>query len=459
MKVTAERVPDSQVVLEIEVEPERVERSLDQAYKRLANRARIPGFRPGKAPRHLIERTYGQEVLMQEALDKLIPEVYKEAVAEQELDPIDVPNVEVETLDPVKFKATVAVRPTVDLGDYKNSIKIEKAAQGVTDAEVDEEVETWRKRMATWEPAERTLALGDLIQADVELVVDGKPLVKQEDAEFLFREELEPVLPGLVAGMEGMSGGETREFTSTLPEDFRDVELRGVEGSYKVNLKSIKEQKLPEVDDDFAKAAGEGFDDVAAFRAWVREGLQTAKDEEEQSRVEQEALAALVESATIEYPQVLVNHEVDHLLQEQVGNGGDRNDLARQLAAIGKSEEELRDELRPAATDRIKRSVVLNEFARREEIAVSDSDVEEEIARVARGNENLIKAFSSPQLREQISRNLLTKKTLARLAEIAAVEGAAPAPKKRAAKQEATEEGEPKKATRTRKKPSAGEES
>ena len=187
MKVTTERVPDSQVVLEIEVEPERVERSLDQAYKRLANRARIPGFRPGKAPRHLIERTYGQEVLMQEALDKLIPEVYKEAVAEQDIDPIDVPNVEVETLDPVKFKATVAVRPTVDLGDYKDNLKVAKSTQAVTDDEVDAEVEEWRKRMATWEPAERKLALGDLIQADVELTVDGRPLVKQEDAEFLFR--------------------------------------------------------------------------------------------------------------------------------------------------------------------------------------------------------------------------------------------------------------------------------
>lgn len=456
MKVTTERVPDSQVVLEIEVEPERVERSLDQAYKRLANRARIPGFRPGKAPRHLIERTYGQEVLMQEALDKLIPEVYKEAVAEQDIDPIDVPNVEVETLDPVKFKATVAVRPTVDLGDYKDSIKVEKSAQAVTDDEVDAEVEVWRKRMATWEPVERTLALGDLIQANVELTVDGKPLVKQEDAEFLFREELEPALPGIVAGMVGMSAGETREFSSTLPDDFRDVELRGVEGTYTVNLKSIKEQKLPDVDDEFAKGAGDGFDDVAAFRAWVREGLQTQKDEEEQSRVEQEALVALVESAKIEYPQVLVEHEVGHLLQERVG-GGDRNDLTRQLAAIGKSEEELREELRPAAIDRIKRSVVLNEFARLEDIEVIDGDVEEEISRIARGNENLMKAFGAPQLRDQISRNLLTKKTLARLAEIAAVEG--PAPKKRATKRETAEESEPKKPARSRKKPATGDES
>jgi trigger factor len=460
VKVTTERAPDSQVVLEIEVEPERVERSLDQAYRRLANRARIPGFRPGKAPRQLIERTLGHEALMQEALDKLVPEVYKEAVAESDIDPIAVPDLEVKTLDPVVIKATVPVRPTVDLGDYR-AIRVEREPVEVSDEAIDAEVEVWRRRMATWEPVERGVAKGDLVRADVEMSVDDRPLIKQDDAEFLVRDELEAALPGIMSGLEGMQRDESKSFTTSLPDDFRDPALRGLEAVHTVAIKEIKEQKLPELDEDFARSAGEGFDSVVAFREWVAEGLRRQAEEAEAGRLQQAALDALVEAASMEYPQVLVDHEVTHLLRDRVGGNGDGRAMEQFLAQIGKSEDEVRDELTPVAVERVKRSLVMDAFAKHEAVGVEDEEVEAEIDRVARDSEQLRTAFSSGALRDQLSHSLRTRKTLERLAEITASDpgdGAKAAARKDEPKAPAEAEAPaaPKPA-RSRKKTSTGD--
>ena len=468
MKVTAERVPDSQVVLEIEVEPERVERSLDQAYRRLANKARIPGFRPGKAPRQIIERTLGHEALMQEALDKLVPEAYREAVTESAIEPIDQPDFEVKTLDPVVFTAKVAVRPTVDLGDYR-SIRVTREPVSVPAGAVDEEIEVWRRRMAVWEPVERGLTKGDLVRADIDMSVDGKSVVTQDDAEFLFRDEIEPAMPGLIAGIEGATKGETKSFASALPDDFRDPALRGVEAMYTVAVKEIKEQKLPELDADFAKSAGEGFESVAAFRAWVAEGLDRQANEAAQAKVEEAALEALVQLASMEYPQVLIDHEIGHLVRDQVGGDGDQRAMEQYLARIGRSVEQVKSDFAPAAIERVKRSLVMNEFAKVENIDVTDEDVVGEIDRIAARSEQLRNALNTPQFQEQLRRNLLTKKTLGRLGELTAVDGAAAPAKTPRTKKSATATlpavddptGSPdeKKPARSRKKTAPGDAS
>ncbi len=423
MKVTAEHVPDSQVVLEIEVESERVERSIEQAYRRLASRTNIPGFRPGKAPRHLVERTLGHELLMQEALDKLVPEVYQEAVTESAIDPIARPELEITNLDPVRVKATVSVRPTVNLGAYKD-IRVSRQPVAVSDEAIDAEVEVWRRRVAAWEPVDRGLQIGDLVRADLDMVVDGKSLVKEEDTEFLLRDELSRPMPGLVDGLIGAQRGEERSFATTLPQDFRDPALAGVEATYTAKVRELKELKLPELDDDFARTVGEGFEDLAAFRAWVGEGLKKDLEQAEQDRVETAALDETVKGATIEFPQVMVDHEVEHILREQVGPQADARAMERYLTQIGRSEEEVRADITPIATERVKRSLVLSELAKTEEVVADDAEIEEEIERIARGSDELRKAFNTPQFREQIGRSLVTRKTLGRLAELVAVDDA-----------------------------------
>ncbi|MGH2633228.1 MAG: trigger factor, partial [Tepidiformaceae bacterium] len=161
MKVTLERLPESRVQLDIEVEPERVAKSLDAAYRRLASKARVPGFRPGKAPRNLTERYIGQDRLMNEAIDKLLPDVYNEALESEDVDAIAQPELQKVDLDPMRFTLTVAVRPTVELGDY-HAIRVDAEPVEVTDEMVNEQLELIRKRYATQVPVERPVQWGDI---------------------------------------------------------------------------------------------------------------------------------------------------------------------------------------------------------------------------------------------------------------------------------------------------------
>ncbi|MYK26093.1 MAG: trigger factor, partial [Dehalococcoidia bacterium] len=186
MKVTLERLPESRVQLEIEVEPDRLERSLDAAYKRLVPTLRIPGFRPGKAPRRIVEQMVGRDRLLSEALDALVPAVYTEALESEEVDPVDQPELEILETEPVRFKATVPVRPTVTLGDYE-SIRIAPEPVEVTDEMFDEQMEMIRRRFATIAPVERGAEWDDILTADIQGTVEGAPFVQAEDVEFPLR--------------------------------------------------------------------------------------------------------------------------------------------------------------------------------------------------------------------------------------------------------------------------------
>lgn len=168
MKVTTQRLPESQVLLEIEVDPDQMQRSLDKAYRRLVQRIEVPGFRKGKTPRDMLERHVGRDRLVREANEILIPEVYDQAIEEQDIHAIAQPSIELVEIEPLSFKATVAVRPTVDLGDYK-SIRAEKDAVEVPEEDITAALDDLRRRYAVHEPVERPVETGDIVRADVRI--------------------------------------------------------------------------------------------------------------------------------------------------------------------------------------------------------------------------------------------------------------------------------------------------
>jgi trigger factor len=450
MKVTAQRLPESQVVLEIEVDPERVQQSLDKAYRRLAPRTRVPGFRPGKAPRAMVERYLGQGALLREALDHLVPEVYQEAAKEQGIEPIDTPDFEITSIEPVAFKATVPVRPTVDLGDY-HAIRIEREPVEVTDEQVQENLEELRKRYVHWEPVDRPVQAGDMLLADiVGTTEDGEEFVRQEEVEFKVEPDVPTIIPGLIEGILGMRAGETRDFDIDIPEDFHDKKLAGKKAHYRVTAHEVKEEKLPDLNDEFAQRVGEGFATLSLLRERVRSELQKQAAEAAHRRDQDRALDALVAQANVEFPPVLVDREVERLLREQTGPVTSAQDLERRLQRVGLSEEELRAQLRPEAEEKVRRSLVLTEFAERENIEVTPEDIEAEIDRMTEGTseeqaQQIKMIFGTENGREVIRRSLYTRKALDRLLEIAAPEAtsAGQAPRKsprRAPRSVATEE-------------------
>jgi trigger factor len=265
LKVSAERLPQSQVALEIEVDPERVERSLEQAYRRLAQRTRVPGFRPGKAPRAMLERYLGRDSLMHEALDRLIPEVYRQAVEEQDLDPVDLPELELASTEPLVVRATVPVRPTVDLGDYRQ-LRVPQEPVEVDPAQVEEALKDLQRRYATLEPVQRPVQWGDVLRADVIGSVDGDKILDQKDVEFQPREGVTLSLPGFAEKLIGLEKGVETELAVEVAPDHADARLAGKTCVYRVLVKEIKEEKLPPLDDSFARQVGEGFPSLEALR-------------------------------------------------------------------------------------------------------------------------------------------------------------------------------------------------
>jgi trigger factor len=423
LKVTVESLPDSQVLLNIEIEPERVESSLNDAYKRLAPRTRVPGFRPGKAPRALVERHYGRETLLHEALDRLVPTVVSEAIEQEKLDIVDRPDLEIASLDPVVVKATVPVRPTVELGDYR-SIRIEQAPIEVEPSQVDESLQSLRERYATVEPIERPVEEGDVVRADVRAVADGNELFSEEDAELRVTDEGLTSLPGLHDKLIGLAAGAGETFEVSIPEG-DEHELAGRTITYTVHLKDVKARTLPELDDEFAKEVGEGFPTLQALRERIESDIRTRLETEAQHKLEEEALDKLVELATTEYPPQLIEREVERMMVDQ-GAPDDRRSFERLLQRAGLNEEQVRGQFRPTATERVRRSLVLSRLREVEGITVTPDDVDAELRRMTEGpnGEQLRQIFDTETGRQAIERSLLNQRVAERLRQI--VRGEAP---------------------------------
>lgn len=421
MKVSVERIPNSQVVLEIEVDAERVERAVDVAYRRLARRTRVPGFRPGKAPRPMVERLLGRETLLREALEDLVPQVYSEVLEQESIDAIDQPEVEIKQLEPLVVRATVPARPTVEIGDYR-SLRVERPSVEVPQEEIDEALEDLRRRYALHEPVARPVQMGDIVRLGLRITVDGRTVLDEEDYELRVREGMLGGLPEFVENLLGMERDSTKEFTVEVPQDYMEPALAGKTCDFRLHVKEIREEKLPDLDDEFAREVGEGFSSLNALRERLEQDIRERHEAQAENEYHNRIVDALVEQATLEFPPVLVEREIDRMLRDRAGN----QDMDRYLRQLGRSEEDVREELRPEALERVRRSLVLGKVAELEQIEVTHADIDAEIDRltsgVGAGGDQLRALFGTEGGHEVIRRNLLTRQTLARLAAIASGE-------------------------------------
>ncbi|HET9476221.1 MAG TPA: trigger factor, partial [Dehalococcoidia bacterium] len=411
--------------LEIEIDPDQMERSLDKAYRRLSQKVEVPGFRKGKTPRNMLERHVGRGRLVQEAIDILIPEAYNKAIEDEDIDAIAQPDIELVKDEPLSFKATVAIRPDVDLGDYM-SLRVAREAPDLAKKDVDAAVDELRRRYALHEPVDRAVRAGDFVTADVRVEIDGREVFKDEDAEFQLRDGATVLLPGFSEGLIGMKKGEKKEIEVNVPEG--EGQLAGKTGTATTTVKEVKEEKLPELDDEFAGTVGEGFATLAALRERVETDMRERLEGKAEEEYRNEAVAALVEKAKkLEFPPVLVDREIERIVHDQAHQAG--MELDRYLELIKRSAQELVDDLKPAATERVKRSLVLSQLAVDEKIEVEEPDVDAEIERLIESSgpqaEQMRKIFEAPDAKASIGRSLLTRKTLERLVEIAGQDGTA----------------------------------
>jgi len=420
VQVTNEKIENSQAFLTIEMEPAEVEEALERSYHRLGKRARIPGCRKGKAPRTILERYLGKESLLEDAINDLLPQAYEKAIKEQEIEAIAQPQIEVTQTDPLIFKAVVPLKPKVKLGDYKQ-IKVTPKPVKVTKKDVNDVIEQLRHQHATWEPVERPVDFGDLIVLDIESNIEDSPLINQKGVQYQVLHDVSFPAPGFAEQLAGMKKDEEKEFKLQFPSDYSREELAGKEAWFKVRVSEIKQEILPELDDDFAKEINPDFATLDSLREKVSSDLKLRAGEKTRVDFEERVIDAVVELSEVEFPPILVEAEINQILNQRFQRGN--QELEEYLRNINKTEEELHEELHPLATKRVTRSLVLGKVAEEEKIEVSESEIDAEIENMTKNatenRDELERVLNTPQSRQSIEQILITRKTVQRLVEIA----------------------------------------
>ena len=382
LTIETERLPKSQVGMTIEIPAEVVDKTYERVLSRLASRAKIEGFRPGKAPRALIEARIGPSALREEVVDTIVPEVMQQALTEKSIDPIDNPDVEVLELErgrPARLKATVSVMPEVTLPDA-TTLKVEAPdhTHEVTDELVARRLDDLREPMAEITPVEREVRLGDIAVIDIEVEADGVGVVESETRKATEAEVKEGVLlPELVEALPGTFTGDTREVRVDFPADYGNPELAGKRATIRVTVRGVKEKILPQLDDELARSMTNGKQQTAeAYRQAVREELEESAKAIEKMDREQMAVKALVDASSVEVPESLVDRELTselESLERSLGRQGLK--LDKYLEYLGKSIDQWMDDRRPEAEARLKTDLVLQEFSRREGLEPADEEV------------------------------------------------------------------------------------
>lgn len=421
--VDREELPERQLLLQVEVEAEALGESFDKAYRRLASRTNIPGFRKGKAPRPVVERYLGREAILDEAIEVAVPQAYREALTEQEVEAFDSPQIEIVQKEPLIFKAVVPLRPTVELGDYK-SLRTPPIPVEVTDDEVGEVLNQLRAGLSTWLVVERGADFQDRLQMDAVATRNGEPFLEQKGFGFIpVKGSMMPV-PGFSEAILGVRAGEEKEFSLSFAADHEDPRLADSEFQFRVKAHQVEERQLPPVDDELAKRLGDQYQTLGELQEAIRKELIRNKENEARQRLEEEVLARIIAEATVEFPPVLVQDEVNHLLREEDARFRDRGDrLDLFLRRVGKTEEELRAEAEPVARERIRRALVINKAGETEATEVTEADVDAEVERMAEANpaqaDEVRRAFGQEAQRHSLMHSLYNQKVLDRLVEIA----------------------------------------
>ena len=421
MKVSSEKIPDSQVELNVELEEDEIEEYLAKAYKRLVNKVKIPGFRKGKIPRNILEQYAGRGAFLEDIVDNDLGSIYNKAIDEQKIEAIDQPKIEITQIEPITFKAIIPVRPTIELGDYEQ-IRMELDTAEVTEDQVNGVIDQLRNAQAAWEPIDRETKWDDMLTVDVEASTDGNELGKEAGRQYQLLPESQVPAPGFAEQLIALKKSDEKSFTLTVPEDYGNQAFAGKEVAFKVLINEIKEKHLPEINDEFAKIVGS--DSVDKLKESIETDLKTRAEYQARAELEDKIVDAIVEQAQIEYPPILKEREIDGMVDMQ------RNQLAQAqvqledyLKHINKTEEDLRNDLEPAAAKKVKGALVLSKVADDDKIEVNDEEVEAEIERMApsdvQDKERFKEVFANPFNRASIMRTLRTKKTLQHLVDIA----------------------------------------
>ncbi|MDI9477274.1 MAG: trigger factor [Bacillota bacterium] len=398
MEVAKEVLEGNKVKLKVEIEKERVNDALDKAYKKVVKDVSLPGFRKGRVPRHILEARYGKEVLHSDAFDFLVPQAYMEAVKAAEIEPIDQPEIEdfyIAENEPATFTAIVQVKPEVELGQYTD-LGIEKDQVNLSDDEIEEVLKRQQEQHAYLETVDRdTVEEGDFAIIDFTGFLDGEEFPGGSAEEYTLEIGSGYFIPGFEDQLVGQKVGEEVEVKVTFPEDYQAENLAGKDAVFKVNIKELKVKKVPELNDDFAREAGE-FESLDELKEDIKEKLLKQKEDQVQREYEEKILEKISDNATVDVPEVLVNNELDMMLQNMNYSLSQQGvNIEQYFAFMGIDPEDWRKDNWEMAEKRAKINLVLEAVAKKEGIEVSDEEIDKRIEEMTEGSEQKPEQFKA----------------------------------------------------------------
>ncbi len=419
VKVSVEKLPSSEALVEFDFSWDEVEKASDKAYRKLVQKVDIHGFRRGKAPRSLVERKLGKEYIYQEGLDDLMSEAYRNALKEYDLTPLKQPEMDAPVFEmgqPYHFSLKVPILTPVELCDYR-SLHFEREEPIVTSEEVEQELESRRNRQARWDVVERPAQMGDRVTMDLKLTVDEEGISDLKDNPFELTEERHGLFAGMDAHIAGMQVGESKTFTTTIPADYSNEKLAGKEAQYTVTLHKVEFKELPELDDALAaQISNDEYQTLEDLRKAISDNLLESKQRRIRDELRETVMNAIIEQSHFTVHPVLIQeeteemvHQFSHLLEQQ------HMTLDQYLMLLKKSRAEYLKELEPDAEQRVKRQLVLDEVIKKEEISVKPEEVEALFRAYAQIGQNLPQ--TEGQLRA-LAQSLLREKAITRLVEL-----------------------------------------
>ena len=381
----SEKLEKNQHELQFSIDAVSFNDAIAKAYKREAGKYNIPGFRKGKAPRHMIEKMYGEDVFQYSAVNDLFPAEYDKAVEASGIEPVDRPEVDIvsmNTADGVVLKAVVTVKPEMKVGNYIG-LKAEKAANTVEDAAVDAEVDRLRERNARLVAREGKAQDGDITDIDFEGFVDGEAFDGGKGEHFSLTLGSGQFIPGFEEQVAGHEAGEEFDVNVTFPEDYHAKELAGKAAVFKVKLNEVQYKELPAADDEFAKDVSE-YDTLDEFKASIRKNMEESAEKQAELEVENALVDQLVATLEGDIPPVMIETRIDEMVRDfdyRLSQQGLR--LADYLKYIGGDEAKFREGFKEQAEKQVKMRLALEAVAKAESIEASEEDFENEVKRIA----------------------------------------------------------------------------
>lgn len=387
MTATWEKKEGNEGVLSVTVPAEKVDKAIDQAFKKVVKQINVPGFRKGKVPRQIFEQRFGVEALYQDAVDILLPEAYGEAIDETGIKPVDQPEINVTSIEKgedMTFEANVVVEPEVELGDYKG-LEIEKQDTELTEEEVQESIDHQLGHLAEMVVKEDgAVENGDTVNIDFDGYVDGEQFEGGQAEGYDLEIGSGSFIPGFEEQLVGVKAGEEKDVNVTFPEEYHAEELAGKEATFKTKVNEIKYKDVPELNDEIANELDAEANSVDEYKENVRKRLAEQKATDAENTQKEEAINKATNNTTIDVPEAMIKTELDRMVQEFGQRMQQQGlNLETYFQISGQDESQLREQMKDDAEERVKTNLTLTAIADAEEVEVSDADIDKELEKMS----------------------------------------------------------------------------